>query len=166
MELKEDTLSLKMKKDKHAKATAYAYRLFAIKPRSEKELRDRLYKKRFRRAIIEDVISLLKEKNIIDDLKFARLWVESRMRLSPKGDMLIKKELREKGIELSIIEKALSEKKEDEGSIVKALAEKKLSSLRKLPREKARKRLFDFLARRGFDFDVINDTISELLVKK
>ncbi len=150
-----------MRKNNADKAVSYAYRLFSIRPRSEKELRDRLFRKGFGSATVHDVISLLKEKNIIDDFKFARLWVESRMRTNPKGDMLLRKELRMKGISASIIEKVLSEKESGEGSLARTLAGQRLESLKKLPKEKARKKLFDFLARRGFDFDVIEDTVKE-----
>lgn len=149
------------KKDKTDKAVAYAYRLFSVRPRSEKELKDRLFRKGFGGAIACKVISILKEKNIIDDLKFARLWIESRMRQRPKGDMLIRRELRQKGVSDPIIEKALSEKEGNEGDTCRHLARKKMETLGKLPREKARKKLFDFLMRRGFDFGVIEEVIRE-----
>ncbi|GAG50789.1 unnamed protein product, partial [marine sediment metagenome] len=84
------------KKDKNDKAVTYAYRLFSVRPRSEKELRERLSGKGFGGATACKVISFLKDKNIIDDLRFARLWVESRMRANPKGDMALERELRQK----------------------------------------------------------------------
>ncbi len=71
--------------------------------------------------------------------------------------------LEKSSVSASIIEKVLSEKKESEDSVVSALAGQRLERLKKLPREKAKKKLFDFLARRGFDFDIINRTIRELL---
>ncbi|UCD55311.1 MAG: regulatory protein RecX [Candidatus Omnitrophota bacterium] len=146
-----------------SKAVSYAYRLFSARPRSEKELRDRLFRKGFGRAVIYDVISLLKEKNIIDDFKFAKLWVESRMRANPRSDALLRNELRMKGVSAAVIEKVLSERETGDDSLARALAGRRLESLEKLPKEKARKKLFDFLARRGFDFDVIEDTVKETL---
>jgi len=150
------------KKDKNDKALAYAYRLFSVRPRSEKELRERLSGKGFGGATACKVISFLKDKNIIDDLRFARLWVESRMRAKPKGDMALERELRQKGISAAIIEKVLSEKQENEGAVCRRLARKKMEALEKLPREKARKKLFDFLARRGFNFEIIEDVMREI----
>lgn len=151
------------KKSKTDKAAAYAYRLFSVRPRSEKELKDRLFGKGFGGATACEVISILKEKNIIDDLKFARLWVESRMRRNPKGDMALQRELRQKGISAAVIEKVLSERQENEGALCRELAEKKAAELGKLPREKARRKLFDFLARRGFNYDIIEGVIREAL---
>jgi len=152
-----------MKKSKIDKATSYAYRLFSIRQRSEKELRDRLYKKRFKRDTINKVISLFKEKKIIDDLKFARNWIDQRMRLNPKGEALLKRELRAKGVELVLIEEALNNKDKNETSIVRELADKKMKTLTKEPKEKAKRKLFGFLARRGFDFDTVNEVIKEYL---
>jgi len=149
------------KKDKNDKAVAYAYRLFSVRPRSEKELRERLSGKGFGGATACKVISLLKDKNIIDDLRFARRWVESRMRAKPKGDMALEIELRQKGISADVIEKVLSEKQENEGDVCRRLAMKKMEALGKLPKEKARKKLFDFLARRGFNFEVIEEVVRE-----
>lgn len=151
-----------MEKDKASRAVAYTHRLLGVRPRSERELRDRLFKKGFDSATIHSVIASLKEKNIIDDFKFAKLWVESRMHINPKGDMLLQKELREKGIAFSIIEKVLSEKKEKEDSVAKTLARERLERLKKLPKEKVKKKIFDFLARRGFDFDIIEEVIREI----
>ena len=149
------------KKDKTDKAVAYAYRLFSVRLRSEGELKMRLFRKGFGGATACKVISILNEKNIINDLRFARLWVESRMRRKPKGDMALERELRQKGISADIIEKVLSQKQGNEGAVCRELAMKKMEALGKLPREKARKKLFDFLARRGFKFDVIEEVVRE-----
>ena len=151
-----------VRKNKSGKATAYAYRLSSLRPRSEKELKDRLFRKGFGRATVLEVIALLKEKRIIDDLKFANLWVESRMRANPKGVMLLRKELREKGIEGAIIEKVLSERGEvDEEGLAQELAAQKLGSMKGLPEEKVKRRLFGFLARRGFSFDTIGGVVRD-----
>lgn len=150
-----------MDKSKTDKAITYACRLFGVRPRSERELRNRLRMKGFDGVTIEGVISFLKEKKVIDDFKFAKVWIDSRMHTRPKGDILLRKELQDKGISASAINRALSEKKEDEGSTARVLAKRRLESLKTLPKMKAKKRLFDFLARRGFDFDVIKEVIKE-----
>ena len=152
-----------MKKSKTDKATSYAYRLFSIRQRSEKELRDRLYEKGFKKDTVNKVISLFKEKKVIDDFKFAKNWIESRMRLNPKGEAFLRRELRSKGVELALIEEALKSKENNEASVARELADKKMKTLNKEPKEKARRKLFGFLARRGFDFDTVNEVIKEFL---
>ena len=155
------TISNGVKKIKSQKAASYAHRLLGVRPRSERELRDRLFKKGFGQANVSEVVALLKEQNVIDDFKFAKLWVESRMRTAPKGDALLRKELRDKGVAQSIIDEALASTGESEVKVARDLATKQLTRLKGLPREKARKKLFDFLARRGFNFDTIRDIVRE-----
>lgn len=151
-----------MKKSKHDKALSYTHRLLSIRLRSEKELKNRLFEKKFDPDTIKSIIEELKNRNLIDDLKFARLWIQSRMDSNPKGNMLLKKELCGKGISSTIIEKALSEREETEIGVANTIAEKKLKSLKGLPEEKVRKRLFDYLARRGFSFSVIGEILGEV----
>ena len=150
-----------MKKSETEKTVAYSYRLLSIRPRSEKELRGRLKEKGFGHDAIQEAVSLLKKSNIIDDVKFAHLFVESRMRTNPKGKTFLKMELMQKGVEASIIEKVLSEESKDEDSLVRELARKKMETLKKEPKEKIRRKLFSYLAGRGFDFDIINEIIRE-----
>ena len=150
-----------MKKSETEKTVAHSYRLLSIRPRSEKELRGKLREKGFGHDVIQEAVSLLKESKIIDDAKFAELFVESRMRTNPKGKTLLKKELIQKGIEASIIEKVLGEESKDEDSLVRELARKKMETLKKEPKEKIRRKLFSYLAQRGFDFEIINEIIRE-----
>lgn len=152
-----------MSKSELDKAASYAYRLLGIRARSEKELEKRLVEKRYTCAIIDEVVSALKKQKMLDDYGFAKAWVESRMRSNPRASIFLKRELESKGIEASIIERVLSVEKIEEDSIVRTLASQKMKALSELPKEKAKSRLFAFLARRGFNFDTINSVINELL---
>ncbi len=150
------------KKGKSDRAFAYAYRLLNIRPRSEKELRERLSGRGFGKDAVCEVVSFLKEKNIIDDSKFARAWIESRMRAKPKGDMALRGELRQKGVSAVIVEQALSGRSSGEAVACRDLAKKRMKAFGKLPEKKARRKLFSFLAGRGFKFEAIDDVITEI----
>jgi len=152
-----------MKRDKRDKAISYSLRLLGLSPRSEKELRERLFQKKYSRSAVENAISFLKEKNFIDDVKFARTWVETRPDTDPKGRFLLMKELKKKGVEASIVEEVLSGRDVDESALVKNLVGKKLMSFRGIPKVKAKRRVFGFLARRGFSYDVIEEALREHL---
>lgn len=149
-------------RDEAAEAISYSYRLLAIRPRSEKEVRDRLVRKRFSSRAVSGAISVLKEKSLIDDLKFARLWVESRMNRNPRGTRLLKKELRTKGVAWPAIEQVLADTKADDAPLAQALAEAKLPGLKALPLPAAKRKLFGFLARRGFDYSTIQGVIEQV----
>lgn len=144
------------------KAVAYSSRLLAIRPRSEKELTDRLVKKRFGRTIVAEVISHLKDKGFVDDLKFASAWVESRANTNPKGRRLLWKELRNKGVPAPIIDQALSGKKEDEAPLARILAKKRLARMENATKYEAKRKLYAFLLRRGFDYSVIEEVVHEI----
>ncbi len=151
-----------MSKDEIEKAKAYAYNLLRVQPRSEKELSFRLKKKGFSESTSKETVFLFKKNGLLNDLKFARAWVDSRLKSNPKGDIVLRYELAAKGISGKIIDKVLSENPECEEVIAKRLAEDRIKALIGLPKLKAKKRLYDYLARRGFKCDIIEDVVERL----
>ncbi|MFH1778618.1 MAG: regulatory protein RecX [Candidatus Omnitrophota bacterium] len=114
--------------------------------------------------IIAQVIKDLEEKKFLDDKAFAKLWIGDRITLRPSGKNLIIKELKSKGVSEKIIDEALDEFKGayDEYEIAKVLALKRAERFKGLEEEKAVKRLFDFLSRRGFLYNTIWRILKEI----
>ncbi len=141
-------------------ALAKAYRLLAVRARSEKELRDALSRAKFDTAIIAAAVADCKQQRFIDDASFARQFIQSRLRNRPMGRERLAIELRQKGVETEIINTALDEFFAEQSQITLAdqLAEKQRKRLTNLPPPKARQRLADFLRRRGFDWETIQGT--------
>lgn len=152
-----------MEKQK-SRAKNNAYALLRQRPRSVYEIRNRLKLKGYDEAVIEEVVASLKQIGEIDDKKFARCWMESRMHTNPVGDVVLKHELSEKGVSDSIIEATLTEKREkyDEYEAAFSMAKERFLRLKKLDRQKAMKRVYDFLLRRGFKYDNIRKVIENL----
>ncbi len=144
------------------KARTYAYNLLRVRSRSEKELSQKLKEKGYSKPISEKVISFFKELDLINDLKFARAWVDSRLKLNPKGNIVLRQELFDKGVSKNIVDEVLSENENREEEIAKSLAEQRIKRLTGLPRLKVKKRLYDYLARRGFKYDIISEVINQL----
>lgn len=140
-----------------SRALNNAYMLLRIRPRSEREVRDRLKLKGYAPLLVEDIVSGLKKTGEIDDLKFANFWVESRMHQNPAGDVILKHELKRKGVEADVIEAALLHKAEnyDEYAIALPMAEERFRRFSKIDRRKALKRVYDFMLRRGFKYDTV-----------
>lgn len=154
-----------MEKDKVlARARNNAYALLRQRPRSESEIVKRLSLKGYGEDQVAAVIEELKKLGHIDDAKFAKEWVESRMRANPKGDAVLRQELRHKGVEEALIEEALSQKAQrfDDRKIALSMAREQFERFKKLDRRKAAKRVYDFLARRGFGYGIIQGIIEEL----
>jgi len=141
-----------------------AYSLLRARPRSEFELRQRLKMKGYGAEAIETIASELRRAGQIDDVKFARLWIESRMQCNPAGDVVLRHELKVKGVSDAIIEDALADKagRYDEFEVAFNMAQERFRQLAKLDKKKALKRLYDFLMRRGFGFDIVQRVIEEI----
>ena len=152
-----------MAKSISTKAESYAYRLLNYRPRTEQEIRDKLKKKGFTGDIIDCLVCKLKDRSLIDDHNFARLWIESRMQSSSHGFLRIRHELRQKGIDKNIIEDIAEQFKKDfnEPDMAKRLVEARLKSVCGLHKDKARQRLYSYLQRRGFSDSIIYKAINE-----
>lgn len=146
-----------------AKARASVFRQLKIRHRSEKEIRTKLLDKKFSVPIIEETVRYFKALDLIDDQRFARAWIQSRLK-KPFGVKRIRLELKDKGIHKDIIadelERATADYPQEE--IVLQLARRRQQKYLRLPVEKRKRRIFEYLARRGFDSGIIWKTIRQL----
>ncbi len=150
-------------KEEGRKAKDYALNLLSFRPRSTKEVRDRLKRKDYDEKVIEEVVENLGRIGLLNDEEFARSWAQSRMQGKPMGRRLLEQELRQKGIDKEIIE-AVSETtygQHHEETLALTLAKKKLKSYHGLDDLTIKRRLYSYLGRRGFS----PETISEVLEK-
>ena len=145
------------------KAKADASRLLRFRPRSVKEMAQRLKQKGHRGFMIAQIIDELKEKKMLDDKIFSRLWIGDRMNIKPSGRNLITRELKAKGVDDEIINAAFGEFGDsfDEYEIAMPLARGKMAHMKGIQKEKAKKKLLDFLGRRGFSYNTIWKIIKE-----
>jgi len=159
---------LKKQEELHA-ARQSAVRLLSHRARSERELRDRLKKKGFKAEGIAKVISSLTRSGLIDDLDFARAFVHDKLLRKPLGKSMLANQLRQKGIGKEVIEQVLSEVyqegKEDEYAV--ELARNRFqrfkSAFEKLDPMKQKKKLSDYLAHRGFEWEAVAKAVNNVL---
>ncbi len=133
----------------------------ATRPRSVAEIRRHLHGKRYDDAAIEGAIDKLRAQRYVDDLDFARYWVEQRSRFRPKADRALTSELINRGVARETIRAALglvpAESEADRARRAIARAITRWQTLE--PPERSRK-IHAFLASRGFDYDVIEEVIA------
>jgi regulatory protein len=134
-----------------------AQRLLTYRPRSERELRQRLRRRGFDAPVVAETLAKLREHGYVDDEAFAKYWSESRDRFSPRSGRLVQVELRRQGIAAETAEEATAEL-DDEDAAYRA-AGRRLRSLRGLEYAVFRERLGGFLTRRGFSYSVARRTI-------
>ena len=153
------------------KLTTSALRFLSFRARSQKELEDFLLRKlKFYSPIIsnssnliEKIIEGLKRSGLVDDLSFAKNWVDSRIRIHAKSLTVIRQELFQKGINKDIIEEVLSKIDSSfEESKAVMLVNKKLKTFSGLELEKRQKKLIGFLVRRGFGWDLSRRVVENL----
>lgn len=108
-------------------------------------------------AEFDPVLDRLTEVGLIDDLQYARVYLEHRATGRPRGARLLRMELQAKGVPGPLIDQALAERLEDHDPLddaLKALRPKVMALLR-LPERERKRKAWEFLARRGFSGDVI-----------
>jgi regulatory protein len=144
--------------DDYHKCLNKAFSLVSIRMNSENELRKKLAKK-FGYKTINKVISRLKELDYVNDEFFVKNWIQARE--NSRGRYLLKKELRQKGIEKELIDKFLvSRNSETELENARlAMTKKKWPEM---TRDEKYQKIGGFLARRGFDYETIKQVINEM----
>jgi regulatory protein len=145
------------------KARNYAFLLLKFRLRSEKELYQRLKRKKFEEGVIRETLSFLKDKAFIDDRLFTKTWIEFRIK-RPLGLRRIKEELNLKGIAREVIDSEISATRENyrEEDVVDRIARQKLGQLKGIDPDKAKRRLYAYLLRRGFSPEVVMDAVNRL----
>ncbi|MBV8083735.1 MAG: regulatory protein RecX [Chloroflexi bacterium] len=141
---------------------AYGLRLLTYRPRSEREVRQRFAQRGAAGELVDAAVERLRAAGLIDDAAFAQAWVDSRRRASPRGDRLLRAELAGKGVAREVVADTLEESAADALALAQVAAAKKARSLAGQPEPAFRRKLMDFLLRRGFDYDVAGEAVRGL----
>lgn len=144
-------------------ATDRALAFLTYRPRSIREVRDRLAKKGVEPAVIDAVLARLAGWGYVGDEDFARYWVENREQHQPRGKRLLQQELWKKGVERETVARVLEESEIDEVAGALALARKRVAQFRALDDATKRRRLAAYLQRRGYDYPTIKRALDTLL---
>jgi regulatory protein len=165
-ELSENEIEQIVKKAEFQRVLDNLLRFAALRPRSEKEINDWLVRKKVHESIYKELFNRLNRLDLLDDKKFAIWWVEQRNAFKPKPKIILSNELRIKGIEKEIIEEVLAKSEIDEEKVARDLLEKRSYKWSKLPKYEAKQKMSEFLARKGFDWDVIRKLIDDFGQKR
>ena len=147
--------------DSFSDSLAAALRFLSYRPRTIEETRKRLARK-YNPDTVERTLAYLLDSRFLDDADFARQWRNSRERRRPKGSRALKIELKRLGVSETIIDDTLDGIDETGNARKAALRPAARMVDRGCTREDFRRKMGDFLARRGFAYGVIKETIEEL----
>jgi regulatory protein len=141
-----------------------ALNLLSYKPRSLAEMRARLMEKDWaEEAVVDQVIARLEELGYLNDKELAAHMANSRLTMKPVGRTRLRRDLRRKKLPSETIEDALDEAYEqqsEEELIDRAISKRVRLKGAPSTREEAKK-LFDYLIRRGFNYDLVIRKVRE-----
>lgn len=143
--------------DSVRRAKDQALRHLEIRPHSWRELAIKLRKKGYSVEVIEQALQDLQRVDLIDDQKFASLFILNEMRLRPCGRARLREKLRRRGIPPEIFNPLLEcfFQKHPEGQIAREIALKFLNKSQSFPTRKKKEKLIRHLQSRGFDWEII-----------
>lgn len=164
-DLSEAEMENLLSEDEYLRAREKAYHFLAYRSRSEDEIRQRLIRKEFSPDTANRVIERLIELGMVDDEQFARSFTESRIRSRGYGPSRVRQELRRLGLSPAVIDSAVDAAYSR--TLTENLALKMAGKIwPRLQREtdpgKRKKKLRDYLLRRGFSYEQSRSVIDEL----
>lgn len=147
-----------MARTPYEKTMERALKLLSFKPRSIAELRERLLEKIWaEEAVVDQVIARLIELRYLNDEQFAANYASSRLTVKPLGRQRLRRDLQRKKISPAVAEQTLDqiyEGRAEEELIDRAIAKRlRLKGAPTTPEQS--KKLFDYLMRRGFSYQLV-----------
>ena len=143
-----------------------ALNMLAFRARSPHELSRALVRKGEEKAHVDRAIERLKEQGLLDDAAFAQSFTRAKVLGANQSRRRVQQQLARKGVARDVTDAAIDVVFEEEGvdprAIVEAAARKKMRSLRALEPAVRRRRLYAFLARRGYNGDDIRRAMEVL----
>lgn len=168
IQIDEEQLKALIYEDELLKARNYVYMLLSRRMYSAKEIQNKLKAQGYNDDVINEVISKMEGYGYINDKTFAEEWVRSRVNNNPKGLSVLKRELRDKGIEEETIENVLNETMSDkvQYDLALELAKKRIRSYENDDEMSAKRKLYAYLSRHGFSYNIIKGIMDEVMKKK
>jgi regulatory protein len=140
--------------------------MLARAPRSTRDLRRRLLLKGEGEADVDATIERLTAAGLLDDVAYARAFVRGKVSSQGFSRRRLQQELAKRGVARDVADLAIAEVLHDddvdEAANIERVARKKLRTLQGLDEETRRRRLFAFLARRGYDVDDVRSVVKTL----
>ena len=143
-----------------------ALNMLAFRARSSTELARSLQRKGEERPHVDWALARLQEQGLLDDAAFARSFARSKVVDGKQSRRRVQQDLARKGVSRTLTDEAIDtvfeEEAIDQRAIVEEAALKKLRALAGLEPAVQRRRLYGFLARRGYEIDDIRNVLSAI----
>ncbi len=152
-----------MDESQKKQAIIIALRILAASPKSRMEITRKLKEKGFASEVIAVTLEGLEKSGFMNDKSYAQNLAFKFTQAKPSGSRKLQFELKRHGISEKVREEILSGmNQEDEKQRALELASARWERLQNIDVQKRKKRVFDLLMRRGFDFQIAKEVIEEL----
>lgn len=131
-----------------------ALRYLSFRPRSLVEVERYMRGRGADEPTTTATLEKLRRAGFVDDEAFTRFWIENRDAFSPRGTRALQAELRAKGVDRSQVDAVLAETDGDDGVRAYQAGLKRMRLLSRADKDEFRRRMYGFLQRRGFSYDV------------
>ena len=151
--------------EEKSRAKHYSLDFLGYRARSMWEVRDRLTRRGHAGELIDEVIDELCREGLLDDEDFALRWARDRMKTKPLGERLLRRELQLKRVDDEIIDRVAAATFGDLSpeQLAAELLRSREQRYRGLGEQKAKRRMSDFLLRRGFDRSAAWEAVDQVL---
>lgn len=154
-----EQLSDVLKDEERNDAYMKAARFLGFRPRTRKEVRQRLQQEGYEDGLIDETLQRLANERYIDDKEFAKQWTEHRIHSQKKGKSLIRQELLQKGVDREHVQEALQHiDQEEELQSAVDIGGKKWRQTSGETLDRKRKTMA-FLMRRGYSGGVVQQAL-------
>ena len=160
LELDEEKIKQMQVEEARERAIQQALLFLSYRARSESEIRQNLRKHEYPDVVIDQTLERLRQDGLANDNEFGRAWVENRSAFRPRSRRMMAMELRQKGLDQESVSSAV-ENVDDEALAYEA-AQKRAPRFKDLEWIEFRKKLSEFLARRGFSYSVIAPVVTRI----
>ena len=141
--------------------------ILAFRGRATRELRNALLRKGEEAANVDHALERLTAMGLLDDASYARQYSHAKIVGPGFSRRRLQAELAKRGVARDVADEAiadaLAEDDVDSDAILERVAARKLRSLEKEDAPTRRRRLYEFLARRGYDSDDIRRVMDRML---
>ncbi|MEW6571632.1 MAG: regulatory protein RecX [Nitrospirota bacterium] len=147
--------------DSHAEARQYALKLLSYRSRSEKELRDRLKKKGIQEAVISSTIEHLRNLGLVNDVLLAEILMNDAINIKLLSQNGARQYVLSRGVPREITDAAFEKLDNMDIENARKIVARKLEALKDYPGKTVKRRLCNFLLRRGYSYETIAEVLKD-----
>jgi regulatory protein len=158
--LSDEKIAQLQAEDGYEEAYQHALRSLTYRQRSQAEIRQNLKERETPEEVVDAVLERLVQLGLVDDTRFAQDWIENRGEFHPRSRRALAFELKQRGVDMQTIENSLETL--DEERLALQAARKHARKLDGLDWQSFRQKMYSFLARRGFNYEISAPAVAQV----